>query len=82
MIKGDVADIKNTAGREGGTITGAAFLSRFTEEYPWVHLDIAGTAWTNKGVKKSYLPKGATGVGVRLLVQFLRDWGKQKAEKR
>jgi len=82
LIKGDVADIKNTAGREGGTITGAAFLSRFTEEYPWVHLDIAGTAWTNKGVKKSYLPKGATGVGVRLLVQFLRDWRKQKTEKR
>ncbi len=76
LIKGDLADIKNTAGREGGTITGAAFLSRFTEDYPWVHLDIAGTAWTGKGVKKSYLPKGATGFGVRLLVQFLRNWGK------
>jgi leucyl aminopeptidase len=76
LIKGDLADIKNTAGREGGTITGAAFLSRFTEDYPWVHLDIAGTAWTGKGIKKVYLPKGATGFGVRLLVQFLRNWGK------
>jgi leucyl aminopeptidase len=76
LIKGDVADIKNTAGREGGTITAAAFLSRFAEDYPWVHLDIAGTAWSNKAVKKSYLPKGGFGFGVRLLVQFLRDWRK------
>jgi leucyl aminopeptidase len=76
MVKGDVADIKNTAGREGGTITGAAFLSRFTDDYPWVHLDIASTAWTGKGLKRVYIQKGATGFRVRLLVQFLRNWGK------
>ncbi|RMD88830.1 MAG: leucyl aminopeptidase [Calditrichaeota bacterium] len=71
-IKSDYADIKNSAGRWGGAITAAAFLANFAEDYPWAHLDIAGTAWTDK--EKPYIPKGGTGVGVRLLVQFLRDW--------
>ncbi len=70
-IKGDYADIKNSAGRAGGAITAAAFLGKFTEGYPWAHLDIAGTAWADK--EKGYLAKGGTGVGVRLLVQFLRE---------
>jgi leucyl aminopeptidase len=64
--------VKNTGGRPAGTITGAAFLKKFAESYPWVHLDIAGTAWIDKD--RPYAPKGATGVGIRLLVQFLRNW--------
>jgi leucyl aminopeptidase len=71
-IKSKVADIKNTGGREGGTITAAAFLSHFTEGTPWVHLDIAATAWTQKPTPIQ--PFGATGVGVRLLVEFLRQF--------
>ncbi len=72
LIKSDVADFKNTGGRAGGAITAAAFLSKFVGACPWVHLDIAGPAWLAKD--KPYTPKGATGVGVRLLVQCLRDW--------
>jgi len=72
LIKSDVADLKNTGGRAGGAITAAAFLSKFVGDFPWVHLDIAGPAWLAKD--KPYTPKGATGVGVRLLVQCLRDW--------
>jgi leucyl aminopeptidase len=70
LIKSDIADYKNTAGRLGGAITGAAFLSKFVGGYPWAHLDIAGPAWTTKD--KAYIPKGASGVTVRLLVEFLR----------
>ncbi|MEO7908102.1 MAG: leucyl aminopeptidase [Roseiflexaceae bacterium] len=73
MIKSDIADIKNTAGRPGGSITAAAFLANFVGDYPWVHMDIAGTAWTD-AKPRAYTPKGATGVGVRLLVQALRTW--------
>jgi leucyl aminopeptidase len=73
MVKSDIADIKNTAGRYGGAITAAAFLSNFVADYPWVHMDIAGTAWTDTK-PRAYSPKGATGVGVRLLVQALRTW--------
>ena len=72
MIKGDAADYKNASGRAGGAITAGAFLSKFAGDYPWVHLDIAGPAWLEK--EKPYIPKGASGVGVRLLVQFLRNW--------
>ena len=71
-IRSRIADIKNTGGREGGTITAAAFLSHFTEGTPWVHLDIAATAWTSKTTPCQ--PAGATGVGVRLLVEFLRNF--------
>jgi leucyl aminopeptidase len=73
QIKSDFADIKNTGGgREAGSIIGGAFLKEFVEETPWVHLDIAGTAWSRDG--KSYIPKGATGVGIRLLVEALHDF--------
>ena len=75
LIKSDVADYKNTGGRPGGAITAAAFLSKFVGNYPWVHLDIAGPAWLTEN--KPYIPKGASGVGVRLLVQFLKDWQKE-----
>ncbi len=73
MLKSDIADLKNIGGRMGGSITAAAFLAAFVGDYHWVHLDIAGTAWTEKPAR-SYHQKGATGVGVRLLAQFLRDW--------
>jgi len=66
--KSDVADIKNTGGRYGGAITAAQFLSEFVGDTPWVHLDIAGTSSTNK--EKGYLIKGATGVGVRTLINL------------
>ncbi|MBI5182617.1 MAG: leucyl aminopeptidase [Nitrospirae bacterium] len=72
LIKSDIADIKNVGGRPAGTITGGYFLSRFIEGCPWAHLDIAGTAWEEKG--RPYKPKGATGVGVRLLSELLLNW--------
>ncbi len=77
MVKSDIADIKNTAGRAGGAITAAAFLANFVGDYPWVHMDIAGTAWTD-AKPRAYTPKGATGVGVRLLIQALRTWAEPR----
>ncbi len=71
LIKSDIADYKNTGGRYGGAITAAAFLSKFVGEYPWVHLDIAGPAWLDKD--RPYVPKGASGIGVRLLISWLRS---------
>ena len=69
-IKSDVADVKNTGGRAAGTITAAAFLKKFASDFRWAHLDIAGTAWRDQN--RPYIPKGGTGVGVRLLVAFLQ----------
>ena len=71
-IKSDVADIKNTGGREGGALTAAAFLEKYVGKIPWAHLDIAGTAWTTE--ERAYLAKGATGFGVRLLLETLSHW--------
>jgi leucyl aminopeptidase len=71
QIKSEIADVKNTGGRPAGTITAAAFLQRFAREFRWAHLDIAGTAWNEKA--RPCQPKGASGVGVRLLVEFLRS---------
>ncbi len=73
MIKSDVADMKNMGiGRAAGTITAAAFLKNAVEKTPWVHLDIAGVAWTQTATKeKPYNPKGATGFGVRLIIDYL-----------
>jgi leucyl aminopeptidase len=79
LIKSDVADFKNSGGRAGGTITAAVFLSKFVENVPWVHLDIAGPAWLAKD--KPYIPRGASGVGVRLMVQVLRDLAAGKTQK-
>ncbi len=70
LIKSDVADIKNVGGRWAGAITAAMFLKRFTN-YPWVHLDIAGTAISD--TNGDYIPKGGTGVGVRLLTHMLKE---------
>ncbi|MDA8170137.1 MAG: leucyl aminopeptidase [Nitrospiraceae bacterium] len=69
-IKSDIADLKNTGGRSGSLVTAAYFLKEFAGKTPWVHLDIASTAWTDKD--KPYIPKGATGIGVRLLLEFVR----------
>jgi leucyl aminopeptidase len=75
-IESSIADIKNSAGRDGGAISGAAFLENFVDGRPWVHLDIAGTAWTEgRGRVPPYLPpNGGTGVGVRLLYEFAHRW--------
>jgi leucyl aminopeptidase len=72
QIKGSVGDVKNTGGRPGGTITAAAFLSHFVGNTPWAHVDIAGTAWRKADGEDG--PRGATGFGVRLLVDLLRAW--------
>jgi leucyl aminopeptidase len=64
-LKSNFADVANVAGREGGSITAAKFLQRFAKDYPWAHLDIAGSAW------KSGAAKGATGRPVGLLLQYL-----------
>jgi len=71
QIKSDVADLKNSGGREASTIIGGMFLKRFAEGYPWAHLDIAGMAWSEQA--RYDVPKGATGYGVRLLIQWLRN---------
>jgi len=73
-LKSDVADFRNVGTRSAGAIIGGIFLSKFVGKTPWVHLDIAGPAYIEK--EKPYLPKGGTGVGVRLVVQLLRDWKK------
>jgi leucyl aminopeptidase len=66
QLKSDIADMKNIAGRYGGSITAAQFLQRFViDNTPWVHLDIAGMAWSGKD--SATIPKGATAYGVRLL---------------
>lgn len=74
QIESDVADIKNVGGREGGSITAAAYLEKFVGDTPWAHLDIAGTAWDF--TKKTYIPKGPSGIGVRTLIDFIRKWKK------
>ena len=72
-LKSDVADMKNVGGRPGGAITAGSFLSKFVApDCPWVHLDIAGPSWLKKD--KPYIPKGASGVGVRLLIEALKHW--------
>ncbi len=70
QIKGDVGEIKNVGSRGAGTITAAMFLKQFVN-FPWAHLDIAGTAWADE--KRPYCVKGSTGIGVRLLTRMIRD---------
>ena len=71
LISSDIADMKNVGGRNAGSITAAQFLQRFVNDVPWVHIDIAGTAWKQK--PSDLADKGATGYGVRLLDRFIRD---------
>jgi len=72
LITSDLADIKNVGGRPAGAIIAARFLQNFVGDYPWVHVDIAGVDFSER--EKPYIPKGATGFGARVLLQFLRDW--------
>jgi leucyl aminopeptidase len=71
-IKSDVADLKNTGGKSGSLMSSAYFLSEFAGDTPWVHLDIAGTAWQDKG--RNYIPKGASGIGVRLILKLIKEF--------
>jgi leucyl aminopeptidase len=72
LIDSDIADMRNQGQRgDSDGIASAVFLKRFVGDVPWVHLDIAGTSWAEK--KQPYVPKGAVGVGVRLLVEALRN---------
>ncbi|OGT21655.1 MAG: leucyl aminopeptidase [Gammaproteobacteria bacterium RBG_16_57_12] len=71
QLKSPFADMANVGGREAGTITGACFLARYTKDYHWAHLDIAGTAW------KSGAQKGSTGRPVPLLTQYLLNYSKK-----
>jgi leucyl aminopeptidase len=71
QLKSDVADMRNIGGRGGGMITAALFLSKFIGDHPWVHLDIASTDWSER--ERAYIPKGPTGIGTRLLIQYLID---------
>ncbi|HEU5451365.1 MAG TPA: leucyl aminopeptidase, partial [Terriglobales bacterium] len=89
QIRSNIADIVNTGGRWGGAITAAMFLKQFVEEVPWLHLDIAGTAWMEEN--KSWIAKGPSGIAVRSLVEFALDManggggaasGGQAAQKR
>lgn len=71
QIKSDIADLKNSGGRMAGAITAGIFIGQFVDDLPWVHIDIAGTSDTDK--TKGYNLKGATGAGVRTLIQLAKD---------
>jgi leucyl aminopeptidase len=68
QLKSDIADMMNTGGRPGGSITAAMFLKEFSGGLPWAHIDIAGTAWAEES--RPYLPKGPSGVAVRTLAEL------------
>jgi leucyl aminopeptidase len=72
QLKSEVADLKNTGGKPAGCITAAEYLHHFVGDTPWAHLDIAGTAWNY--TEKTYVPKGPSGFGVRILIDFVRQW--------
>jgi leucyl aminopeptidase len=72
MIKSGIADIVNSGGRWGGAVTAAMFLKEFVDDTPWIHLDIAGVAWMEEN--KSWIAKGPSGVAVRSLVEFVREY--------
>ena len=75
QIKSDVADVKNSGGRPAGALTAGRFLRKFVPGgIPWAHIDMAGMSREDKG--RPYIPKGATGYGVRLFVELLRNWEK------
>lgn len=73
-MKSDIADLANSGGRPAATMTAAAFLENFVGDWPWAHVDIAYVDVEPKG--RPYIPKGQTGIGMRLLLQLLVDWKK------
>ena len=73
MVKSDIADLKNLAGRAAGSITAGAFLAAFVGDKKFAHLDIAGTGWVD-APSKPYLSKGGTGSGVRMVTEYLRNY--------
>jgi leucyl aminopeptidase len=79
-LRSEIADMMNTAGRMGGAITAALFLREFTGGLPWIHLDIAGTAWAEDN--KPFMPKGPTGAGVRTLIEVASSIGNWKLESK
>jgi leucyl aminopeptidase len=68
-MKSDIADVKNAGGRAAGSITAGWFLREFVDGYPWAHLDIAGTAYSER--EDASRVKGPTGVGVRLFSELV-----------
>src|SRR5579862_2772694 len=72
QIRSTIADIMNTGGRWGGAITAAMFLKEFAEDTPWIHLDIAGTAWVED--QKPWIAKGPSGIALRSLVEFVKSF--------
>ena len=75
LLKSDVADLKNTGGRDGGAITAGLFIKQFVHpDIPWIHLDIAGTAFCEKKDETGFF--GATGVGVKSILELLKGGAK------
>ena len=72
LLKSSFADLHNIGGRSGGSITAAWFIRDFVGDTPWIHLDIAGTAWLDDA--KPHMAKGATGVGLRTFVRLAESW--------
>jgi len=72
LIKSNIADMVNSGARYGGAIFAAMFLKEFAEDTPWVHLDIAGTAWMEEN--KPWIAKGPSGIALRSLVEFVKGW--------
>lgn len=75
FIKSDIADVKNLGSGGAGSITAGLFIEKFVGDTPWIHLDIAGTAWTKEDL--DFTPKGASGVMVRTLAQYAKQYGKR-----
>jgi len=73
-MRSSIADLQNTGGRWGGACTAAAFLKEFAEDTPWIHLDIAGTAWMEDA--KPWIAKGPSGIAVRSLIELAREMGR------
>jgi leucyl aminopeptidase len=71
-LKSNIADMVNAGSRWGGAIFAAMFLKEFAEDTPWIHLDIAGTAWMEEG--KPWIAKGPSGIALRSLVEFVKGW--------
>ncbi len=76
VIRSGIADIVNSGGRWGGAVTAAMFLKEFVEDTPWIHLDIAGTAWMEDN--KAWIAKGPSGIAVRSLVEYVREFEREK----